>query len=60
MYEFLCGKQCVKQVEGRWVVRVRCPRLPTEEELESLREGLEEGRLKPSVLAAVALAGRRL
>ena len=60
VYEFLCGKDCVNEVGGRYVVRVECPKLPTEEELESLRKELEGGRLKPSTLAAMALArGRR-
>ena len=57
LYKFLCGPRCVEG--GR--LRVRCPRLPTADELERLRRALKSGELRPSALAAVALArsGRR-
>lgn len=54
-FKFLCGKDCVKNGE----LVVKCPRLPSEGELESLRRDLKEGKLKPSTLAALALARRR-
>jgi hypothetical protein len=56
-FEHLCGKECVERRDGKYVLRVRCPRLPTEE-LAKLYAGLKSGRLKPSVLAALALARR--
>ncbi|MFZ8840082.1 MAG: hypothetical protein ACO2PM_14470 [Pyrobaculum sp.] len=55
-FEYLCGKECVERRGGKYVLRVRCPRLPTDEELAKLYGALESGRLKPSVLAALALA----
>jgi len=55
-FEYLCGKECVERRGGKYVLWVRCPRLPTDEELEALYAGLKSGRLKPSVLAALALA----
>jgi len=57
-FEYLCGKECVERRGGKYVLRVRCPRLPTEEELAKLYDALKSGRLKPSVLAALALARR--
>jgi hypothetical protein len=57
-FEYLCGKECVERRGGGYVLRVRCPRLPTDEELEAVYAGLKSGRLKPSVLAALALARR--
>jgi len=57
-FEHLCGKECVERRGGGYVLRVRCPRLPTDEELEALYAGLKSGRLKPGVLAALALARR--
>jgi len=57
-FEYLCGKECVERRGGVYVLRVRCPRLPTVEELAKLYAGLKNGRLKPSVLAALALARR--
>ena len=57
-FEFLCGKECVERRGGGYVLRVRCPRLPTDRELEALYARLKSGRLKPSVLAALALARR--
>jgi hypothetical protein len=56
-FEYLCGKECVERRGGGYVLRVRCPRLPTDEELEALYDALKSGRLKPSV-AALALARR--
>ena len=57
-FEYLCGKECVERRDGKYVLRVRCPRLPTDKELERLYAGSKSGRLKPSVLAALALARR--
>ncbi|AKT34225.1 hypothetical protein PYWP30_00575 [Pyrobaculum sp. WP30] len=57
-FEHLCGKECVERRGGGYVLRVRCPRLPTDEELEALYAGLKSGGLKPGVLAALALARR--
>ncbi len=57
-FEYLCGKECVERRGGKYVLRVKCPRLPTDEELERLHAGLKSGKLKPSVLAALALARR--
>ena len=57
-FEYLCGKKCVERGDGRYVLRVKCPMLPTDEELEKLYAELKSGRLKPSVLAALALARR--
>ena len=57
-FEYLCGKECIERQDGKYVLRVRCPRLPTEEELAKLYDALKSGRLKPSVLAALALARR--
>jgi hypothetical protein len=37
-------------------VRVTCPQLPTDEELEELRNAFMRGEIKPSYLAALALA----
>lgn len=54
-YKFLCGPKCV---EGNRLM-VRCPRLPDVKELEELREAIKRGDVKPSVLAALALARRR-
>ena len=59
VYEFLCGKGCVKEVGGRYVVSVECPDLPTDAELEDLRADIAKGNVKPSTLAAMALARRR-
>ena len=59
VYEFLCGKGCVNEVDGRYVVRVECPDLPTDAELEDLGEDIAQGKVKPSTLAAMALARRR-
>jgi len=56
-FEYLCGKKCIRR-DGKYVLRVRCPRLPTDEELAKLYDALKSGRLKPSVLAALALARR--
>ncbi len=57
-FEYLCGKKCVERQGGKYVLRVRCPRLPTDKELEALYDALKSGELKPSVLAALALARR--
>jgi hypothetical protein len=57
-FEYLCGKECVERRDGKYVLRVRRPRLPTDEELAKLYDALKSGRLKPSVLAALALARR--
>jgi hypothetical protein len=57
-FEYLCGKECVERRDGKYVLQVKCPRLPTEEELAKLYAGSKSGRLKPSVLAALALARR--
>jgi len=57
-FEHLCGKECVERRDGKYVLRVRCPRLPTDEELERLYDALKSGRLKPSVLATLALTRR--
>jgi len=57
-FEYLCGKECIKEQGGKYVLRVKCPRLPTDEELAKLYDALKSGRLKPSVLAALALARR--
>ena len=57
-FEYLCGKECVERRDGKYVLRVRCPRLPTDEELAKLYDALKSGRLKPSVLAALAWARR--
>ena len=57
-FEYLCGEKCIERRDGKYVLRVRCPRLPTDEELAKLYAGLKSGRLKPSVLAALALARR--
>jgi len=57
-FEYLCGKECVERRGGGYVLQVGCPRLPTEEELAKLYDALKSGRLKPSVLAALALARR--
>jgi hypothetical protein len=56
-FEYLCGKKCIRR-DGKYVLRVRCPRLPTDEELAKLYDALKSGRLRPSVLAALALARR--
>lgn len=56
LYEFLCGKNCVKKIGGRYVVRVECPQLPADKELEELRKAIDKGGIKPSTLAAIALA----
>jgi len=56
-FEYLCGKECIRR-DGRYVLQVECPRLPTDEELAKLYDALKSGRLKPSVLAALALARR--
>ena len=55
-YRYLCGKGCIAEEGGRHVLRVRCPKLPSEEELRRLYEELKAGGLKPSYLAALALA----
>jgi hypothetical protein len=55
-FEYLCGKECVERRDGKYVLRVKCPRLPTDKELERLYAELKSGRLKPSVLAALAWA----
>jgi len=57
-FEHLCGKECVERQGGGYVLRVRCPRLPTDEELVKLYDALKSGKLKPSVLVALALARR--
>ena len=57
-FEYLCGRECVERRDGKYVLRVKCPRLPTDEELAKLYAGLKSGELKPSVLAALALARR--
>lgn len=57
-FEYLCGKECIERRDGKYVLRVKCPKLPTDEELEKLYAELKSGRLKPSVLAALALARR--
>jgi len=57
-FEYFCGKECVEGRGWGYVLRVRCPRLPTDEELERLYAELKSGRLKPGVLAALALARR--
>jgi hypothetical protein len=57
-FEYLCGKECIERRGGKYVLRVRCPRLPTDKELAKLYTELKSGRLKPSVLAALALAKR--
>ncbi len=57
-FEYLCGKECIEMRDGKYVLRVRCPRLPTDEELAKLYDALKSGELKPSVLAALALAKR--
>ncbi len=57
-FEYLCGKECVERRGGGYVLRVGCPRLPTDKELEGLYDALKSGELKPSVLAALALARR--
>jgi len=56
-FEYLCGKKCIRR-DGKYVLQVECPRLPTDEELAKLYDALKSGRLKPSVLAALALARR--
>ncbi len=58
-YKYLCGDKCVEEVGGEYWLRVECPRLPGEEELENLRRAINSGEVKPSVLAALALAKRR-
>ena len=58
-FEYLCGKKCIEGRGGKYVLRVECPRLPTDEELAKLYDALKSGRLKPSVLAALALAMRK-
>jgi hypothetical protein len=57
-FEYLCGKKCIEGRGGGYVLQVGCPRLPTDEELAKLYDALKSGRLKPSVLAALALARR--
>jgi hypothetical protein len=58
-FKYLCGKKCIdERQDGKYVLRVKCPRLPTDEELAKLYDALKSGRLKPSVLAALALARR--
>jgi hypothetical protein len=57
-FEYLCGEKCIKRRDGKYVLRVKCPKLPTDEELAKLYDALKSGRLKPSVLAALALARR--
>jgi hypothetical protein len=57
-FEYLCGKECVERRDAKYVLQVECPRLPTDEELAKLYAGSKSGRLKPSVLAALALARR--
>jgi len=57
-FEYLCGKKCIERRDGKYVLRVRCPRLPTDEELAKLYDALKSGELKSSVLAALALARR--
>jgi hypothetical protein len=58
-FKYLCGEKCIdERQDGKYVLRVKCPRLPTEEELAKLYDALKSGRLKPSVLAALALARR--
>jgi hypothetical protein len=57
-FEYLCGKKCIGKQGGKYVLRVRCPRLPTDEELAKPYDALKSGELKPSVLAALALAKR--
>jgi hypothetical protein len=56
-FEHLCGKKCIRR-DGKYVLQVECPRLPTDEELAKLYAGLKSGELKPSVLAVLALARR--
>jgi hypothetical protein len=57
-FKYLCGEKCVKRRDGKYVLRVKCPRLPTDEELAKLYDALKSGRLKPGVLAALASARR--
>ncbi len=57
-FKYLCGKKCIERRGGKYVLRVKCPRLPTDEELAKLYDALKSGELKPSVLAALALAKR--
>ncbi len=58
-YRYLCGRGCVVVEGGKHILRVRCPKLPSEEELRRLHDELRAGRLKPSYLAALALARGR-
>ena len=57
-FKYLCGEKCIERQGGKYVLQVECPRLPTDEELAKLCDALKSGRLKPSVLAALALARR--
>ena len=58
-FKYLCGEKCIdERKDGKYVLRVKCPRLPTDEELAKLYDALKSGRPKPSVLAALALARR--
>ncbi|MGC8543133.1 MAG: hypothetical protein ACP5NQ_04270 [Vulcanisaeta sp.] len=43
---------------GEWVYAVPCPKLPSEEELIDLKNAIDSHELKPSELAALALAKR--
>jgi len=59
VYEFLCGKHCVVRSGGSARVVVRCPRLPSECEVSLLYQCVREGKVKPELIAALALSRAR-
>jgi len=58
-YEYLCGKECIDASGGKIRVRVRCPALPSQTELLELYNDIREGRVRPELIAALALARAR-
>ena len=59
VYEYLCGRRCVREVDGRYVVEVPCPRLPSDEEVEELYRWLRDGCVRPDLVALLALSRGR-
>lgn len=56
IYEKLCGKECIKEKSGKKYLVVQCPALPGEDEILDLKKAIENGEVKPELIAALALA----
>jgi len=59
VYEFLCGKHCVVRSGGAVRVVVRCPKLPSDCEVSLLYQCVREGKVRPELIAALALSRSR-